>query len=83
MYQTDHEDLANYRPSNVTEDQFKKDLEAIMDNSGYHSDEASETDEEKTAIEISEDIRPKNKEDTDYHVIRVYDKPWRSRRVSK
>ena len=54
-----------------------------MDNGAYHSDEASETDDEKTQAEINDNIRPKNKADTDHHVIHVYDKPWRSRRVSK
>lgn len=83
MYHSNDKDLESYRPSNVSKDQFKKDLEAIIDDSGYHSDEVSETDEEKAGNEVDNDIRPKNKADTDNHVIRVYDKPWRSRRVSK
>ena len=43
----------------------------------------SETDDEKTQEEVSRHIQPKNKNESDHHVIRVYDKPWRSRRVSK
>lgn len=54
-----------------------------MEKTAYHSDEVSETDEEKVQEEKDSNIRPKNKPDTDKHVLRVYDKPWRSRRVSK
>ncbi|RIB07484.1 hypothetical protein C2G38_2214269 [Gigaspora rosea] len=43
--------------------------------------EISETVQELANKEISKDIRPLNKEkDEDNHVIRVYDKPWRSKR---
>lgn len=83
MYNTNDSILLDCRPSNITERQYKKDLEEIMDNSMYHSDEVSETDEEKAQDERDDNIRPRNKADTDNHVIRVYDKSWRSRRVSK
>ena len=33
--------------------------------------------------EVNRHIRLKNKNESDHHVIRVYDKPWRSQRVSK
>jgi hypothetical protein len=83
MYNTNDEVLTGHRPGNISEDLYKKDLEAILDDGAYHSDEVSETNEEKAQNERDNDIRPKNKEDTDHHVIHVYDKPWRSRRVSK
>ncbi|PKK57061.1 hypothetical protein RhiirC2_798737 [Rhizophagus irregularis] len=37
-----------------------------------------ETDEEKVQKEIAKNVRPKNKDESDKHVIHVYDKPWRS-----
>lgn len=83
MYNTNDDILINYRPGSLLENEYKEDLEAIIANGAYHSDEISETDEEKTRQEINERIRPKNKDPSDHHVIRVYDKPWRSRRVSK
>ena len=82
MYNTNDETLANYRPSNVSEDDYKADIEAIIGNGAYHSDEVSETDDEKAQGEIDAGIRPKNKDAADHHIIKVYDKPWRSRRVS-
>jgi hypothetical protein len=75
MYNINDKDLEKYCPNNVSKDQFKKDLEVLMDDSGYHSDEVSETDKEKTRSKKDDDIRLKNKEDVDYHVIQVYDKP--------
>ena len=83
MYNTRDETLVNYRPQNLSERQYKADLEALIDDGAYHSDEISETDEEKAQDERRNDIRLKNKDDTDNHVVRVYDKPWRSHRVSK
>lgn len=81
MFNTNSAILARYRPISLPEQDYKMDIENAI-NSAYHSDEASETDEEKVQEEISQNIRPKNKPDTDMHVLRVYDKPWRSRRVS-
>jgi hypothetical protein len=83
MYNTDDEVLQTCRPNNVSEDVFKADIEAIIASGEYHSDEVSETDNEKAREEISNHIRPKNKDEADLHVLRVYDKPWRSRRVSE
>jgi hypothetical protein len=83
MYNTDDEVLVTCRPSNVSEDEFKADIEAIIASGEYHSDEVSETDNEKAQEEIRNHIRPKNKDEADHHVLQVYDKPWRSRRVSK
>jgi hypothetical protein len=82
MYNTDDELLVNYRPGNLSAEDYKADIEAIIGDGAYHSDEVSETDDEKAQDEINNGIRPKNKDDTDHHVIKVYDKPWRSRRVS-
>lgn len=83
MYNTNDDILINYRPGRLLGNEYKEDLEAVIANGAYHSDEVSETDDEKTRQEINENIRPKNKDESDHHVIRVYDKPWRSRRVSK
>ncbi|CAG8755601.1 13795_t:CDS:2, partial [Funneliformis caledonium] len=69
------------RPQSLPEETFKEDIAEIIDNFHYHSDEVSETDIEKAREKIRENIRPKNKaESKNFHVIRVYDKPWRSRR---
>jgi len=81
MYNTNDDVLISSRPSSLSEKNYKQDLEDIMDDKEYHSDEVSETDDEKAQQEIHDHIRPKNKEESDNHVIRVYDKPWRSRRV--
>jgi hypothetical protein len=82
MYNTNDELISSLRPSSLTERNFREDLEEIINSSKFHSDEASDTDEEKTQAEIEDHIRPKNKKETDNkHVIRVYDKPWRSKRV--
>jgi hypothetical protein len=83
MYNVNDEILVGCRPSSLSKDDYKADIETIISNSAYHSDEMSETDDEKANEEINKNIRPKNKEETDKHVIRVYDKAWRSRRVSK
>jgi len=84
MYSVNDDILISSRPQNLSEYDYKVDIEKIMDNSGYHSDEVSETDIEKAHEEINDNIRPKNKNEADNcHVIRVYDKPWRSRRVGK
>ena len=81
MYNTNDEVLIASQPQSVPDDTFKMDIEAIIDEKDYHSDEELVTDNEKAQIEIDEQIRPKNKEDN--HIIRVYDKPWRSKRVRK
>src|SRR5213080_262266 len=83
MHNTNDDILINYRPDSLQEDNYIADIEAIIENGTYHSDEVSETDDEKTQDEVSRHIRPKNKNESDHHVIRVYDKLWRSRRVSK
>ena len=74
MHNTNNDILINYRPDSLQEDNYIADIEAIIENGVYHS---------KTQEEVSRHIRPKNKNESDHHVIRVYDKPWRSRRVSK
>ena len=83
MHNTNDNVLITYRPDSLQEDNYIADIEAIIENGAYHSDEVSETDDEKTQEEVSRHIRPKNKREPDHHVIRVYDKPWRSRRVSE
>ena len=79
MYNTNDEILTGSQPRNLPDNTFKKDIEEIIDSKDYHSDERSETDVEKVQEETEQNIRPKKKDDN--HVIRVYDKPWRSKRV--
>jgi hypothetical protein len=55
---------------------FEKDIEMIVNDSGYHSDERSETDLDLSNKELEEGIQSRNN-----HVIKVYDKSWRSKRV--
>ena len=74
MHNINDDILINYRPDSLQEDNYIADIEAIIENGVYHS---------KTQEEVSRHIRPKNKNESDHHVIRVYDKLWRSRRVSK
>ena len=81
MYNTNDELLVTLKPKSLSMDEYVGDIEAVIDESGYHSDEISETDNEKTQEEIDEQIRPKNKKESDKHILRVYDKPCRSTRV--
>ena len=83
MFNTNDNVLVNYRPNSLPDKDFKEDLEEIITNGAYHSDEISETDNEKADQENKQNVRPKNKDSSDKHVLHVYDKPWRSRRVSK
>ena len=83
MYSTNNQVLVDCKPGNISDRQFKQDLEQIIADSAYYSDKVSETDEDKAQDERDNNVRPKNKADSDNHVIRVYDKPWRSRRVNK
>jgi len=69
MHNTNDEILTNYRPDSLQEDNYIADIEAIIENGAYHSDEVSETDNEKTQEEVSRNIRPKNKNESDHHVI--------------
>jgi hypothetical protein len=71
------------QPENLSNEEYQEDIEQIIEDGNYHSDEASETDQERVQEEISLGIRPKNKSESDNHVIRVYDIPWHSTRVSK
>lgn len=83
MFNINDPSLKEIQPSSLSWEEFKEDCEIVFDEGGFHSDEVSETDEELIKKEIEEHTRPKNKLETDKHVLRVYDKPWRSRRVSK
>ncbi len=76
MYNTNDDILINYRPGRLSESEYKVDLESVIANGAYHSDEVSETDNEKTQKEINDNIHPKNKEETDRYVIQVYYKLW-------
>src|SRR3989440_12445134 len=82
MHNTNDDILINYRPDSLQEDNYIADIEAIIENGAYYSDKVSETDDKKTQEEVSRHIWLKNKNELDHHVIRVYNKLWRSRRVS-
>src|SRR5437764_9424195 len=69
MHNTNDGILINYRPDSLQEDNYIVDIEAIIENGAYHSDEVSETDDEKTQEEVSRHIRLKNKNELDHHVI--------------
>ena len=81
MFYINDRSLEEIKPSSLSWDDFKKDCESF-NKGGYHSDEISETDDDLAKEEITARIRPKNKKDTDKHVLHVYDKPWRSGRVN-
>src|SRR2546423_13531192 len=61
--------LINYRPDSLQKDNYIADIEVIIENGAYHSDEVSETDDEKTQEEVSRHIQPKNKNESDHHII--------------
>src|SRR6185312_15084934 len=69
MHNTNDDILINYRPNSLQEDNYIADIEAIIENGAYHSDEVSETDDEKTQDEVSRHIRPKNKNESDHHAL--------------
>lgn len=84
MYNTNDDVLISSKPQSLSDSTYKRDIKEIISNGSYHSDEVSETDDEKAQEEIDQHIRPKNKAILDNnHVIRVYDKSWRSKRVGK
>lgn len=62
-------------------DDWVEGLEAIIDNSGYHLDEISESNTEKVQEEKNRNIRLIHNENTN-HILHVYDKRWRSSIVS-
>ena len=81
MYNVEDNTLMYLQPKSISEKEYKDDIEKIASEGAYHSDEISETDDDKAREEIATHIRPKNKAESDMHVIKVYDKPWRSKRV--
>ena len=60
MHNTNDDILINDHSDNLQEDNYAN-IEAIIENGAYHSDEVSEMDDEKTQEEVSRHIRPKNK----------------------
>ena len=65
MHNTNDDILINYRPDSLQEGNYIADIEAIIENGAYHSDEVSETDDEKTQEEVSRHIQLKNKNKLD------------------
>ena len=61
MHNTNDDILINYCPDSLQEGNYIADIEAIIENGAYHSDEVSETDDKKMQDEVSRHIRPKNK----------------------
>jgi hypothetical protein len=61
-------------------DEWVDDISKVIEDSNYHLDEVSESDEEKAKSEKDDMIRTARKEDSN-HVLHVYDKSWRSRKV--
>jgi len=47
MHNTNDDILINYRPDSLQEDNYIADIEAIIENGAYHSDEVLETDDER------------------------------------
>ena len=47
MHNTNDDILINYRPDSLQEDNYIADIEAIIENGAYHSDEVSKTDDER------------------------------------
>lgn len=74
--------LSELKPSTLSWDEFNNDCELMISEGGFHSNEVSETDDKLAQKEVDMNIRPKNKKPTDKHVLHVYDKLWRSRRIS-
>ena len=58
MHNTNDDDdiLITYCPDSLQEDNYIADIEAIIENGTYHSDEVSETDDEKTQNEVSRQL---------------------------
>ncbi|CAG8650907.1 8921_t:CDS:2 [Funneliformis mosseae] len=73
--------LEEIKPSSLSLNKFKKDCKSLIKNGGYYSDKISETDNNLTKEEITKFIQPKNKKNTDKHVLHVYNKLWKSRHV--
>ena len=48
MYNTNDDILINYRSGRLSKSEYKVDLESVIANGAYHSDEVSETDDEKS-----------------------------------
>ncbi|GBC51294.2 probable serine/threonine-protein kinase clkA [Rhizophagus irregularis DAOM 181602=DAOM 197198] len=71
--------LTDLQPS-IPWDDWIEGLEAIINDSSYHSDEISESDEEKVQEEKNRNIRPSRNKNSN-HVIHVYDKQWRSSKI--
>jgi hypothetical protein len=83
LFNVADKELFGLKPQKISDDKFKEDLEKIIGSADYHSDEISETDIDQSQDEIRIGIRPSNRDESDNHVLHVYDKPWRSKRVSK
>lgn len=68
-------------PDDMPWDKFMRDCEEAINNADVHSDEISSDDETLAQDERNNNKRPENILNTS-SVIKVYDKTWRSRRVS-
>ncbi|CAG8646883.1 8657_t:CDS:2, partial [Funneliformis mosseae] len=67
--------LETEKKNDVRKDEFKENCETLMNESRFHSNKISETDEKLTKKEIKGHIQLKNKNEADKHILHVYDKP--------
>lgn len=72
--------LNDYRPSNVSFDDFLEDCKRAIDTPEVHSDEYSSEDEVLAQEERENKKRPDHILNTN-SVIKVFNKPWRSSQV--
>ncbi|CAG8476643.1 1855_t:CDS:2 [Racocetra persica] len=73
--------LRNCQPPTLHWNEYLRDLEYAVNDAALQSAEESDTDEELADNERENDERPENILDTN-SVIKVYNKPWRSTRIT-
>ena len=76
----DLNDVEQLKALNYDKKSLKSSLEKIVRNKDYHSDEISETDEERADNDRRKERKIKDKDGND-HIIKVYEKAWRSEQV--
>jgi hypothetical protein len=76
----DLNDVEQLKALNYNKKDLKSSLEKIIRNKDYHSDEISETDEERVDNDRRKEGKIKDKNGNDC-VIKVYEKAWRSEQV--
>ncbi|CAB4429449.1 unnamed protein product [Rhizophagus irregularis] len=64
------------KEKDLSDSTYKRNIKEIISNGSYHSDEVSETDDEKAQEEIDQHIRPKNKAILDNNHVILQRKRW-------